>query len=145
MNIDRIAELVSYATQMYRKGETVVETLPGVTEVWLVDPVPSAPRPNQQLVDVHFAMIGVDMYKAAVCRIELYALLAVNPRFSLGPSYIEVGVLLGDQGLALGLFALGEVAGLWTLVTPERLGMAGEAADQMAGMGMIMPDGLRAP
>jgi len=65
-------------------------------------------------------------------------------RLAGGPSYIEVGGVIGDQGAAFQLFALGEVLGLWKVVTPKILGMDDATARQLAGSGMIMISGFKA-
>ena len=59
-----------------------------------------------------------------------------------GPSYIRWGYWIGDQGLALTLMGLGQAAGLWTVATPSTLGIEGERADELAGLGMVMTTGL---
>lgn len=63
-------------------------------------------------------------------------------RLLLGPSYIELGAWIGDQGLALCLMGLGEILGLWTVVTPRSLNITDEAAIQsmmVSGFIMIAP------
>lgn len=59
-------------------------------------------------------------------------------RLSGGPSYIELGGVLGDQGIALRLIGLGELVGLWKAITPATLHLEGEAAAQLAGSGFVM-------
>lgn len=59
-------------------------------------------------------------------------------RLNGGPSYIEMGAELGDQGAALLLIGLGDILDLWNAVTPAKLGMEGSMAEQMAGNGFIM-------
>lgn len=61
-----------------------------------------------------------------------------------GPSYIEIGGEIGDQGLALQLIGLGEIVGLWKAITPALMGLSGKDADEMAGSGFIMAGGLPA-
>jgi hypothetical protein len=64
-------------------------------------------------------------------------------RLREGPSYIEIGAELGDQGAALLLIGLGGLVGLWKVVTPAVFGFEGEEAKHMAGMGMVMCTGLQ--
>lgn len=53
-------------------------------------------------------------------------------------NYLELGGWIGDQGYALMLMGLGNVLGLWHLLTPvNMLGLDGEQAMKMAGMGMV--------
>lgn len=59
-------------------------------------------------------------------------------RLRQGPSYIELGGWVGDQGTALQLMGLGEILGLWEVATPARLGIEGDQAQEMMGMGFVM-------
>lgn len=60
-------------------------------------------------------------------------------RLQDGPSYIELGAWIGDQGLALALMGLGERLGLWSVVTPDTLGIDDEKlASHLMGMGFVM-------
>lgn len=51
--------------------------------------------------------------------------------------YIELGGWVGDQGVALQLMGLGEILGLWKLMTPKMLPLPKELQDKLAGMGMV--------
>lgn len=53
--------------------------------------------------------------------------------------YMEIGVWIGDQGVALTLMGLGAVLHLWKLLTPQLLmpNMPKEFHDEMAGMGLV--------
>jgi len=83
--------------------------------------------------------------EAAQCRAELRALLAFEELFARGGAdYITVGALLGSQGTAFCLFALGAALDLWDVITPALLGLAGETADQLAGQGFILVSEVRA-
>ena len=64
-------------------------------------------------------------------------------RLAGGPSYIEIGGVLGDQQEAFLLFALGKVLGLWSVITPATLGFEGPEADQLAGAGMVNMSGFK--
>lgn len=52
-------------------------------------------------------------------------------------SYIEVGAWIGSQSLALSLMGLGEILGLWPILTPKRLGLPDDLIQLMVGQGMI--------
>lgn len=98
-------------------------------------------------VDCHFVKVGVNKYLAESRKEELISLLKTYPdqeRLKGGPGYIEVGGVVGDQGDAFRLFALGEVLGFWEVVTPGRLGIKGEDAKMMAGRGGVMITGFNA-
>ncbi len=62
-----------------------------------------------------------------------------------GPSYIEMGGELGDQGIALQLIGLGAVLGLWSVASPKALGFLPEESMELAGRGFVMPAGYRDP
>jgi len=61
-----------------------------------------------------------------------------------GPSYIEMGAAIGSQQYALLLIGLGGLVGLWDVITPEKLGVIGAPADELAGSGLVMSAGLKA-
>ena len=52
-------------------------------------------------------------------------------------SYIEIGAWIGDQGYALILMGMGELLGLWKLLTPTSFGMPEELRQMMAGQGLV--------
>lgn len=52
-------------------------------------------------------------------------------------NYLETGAHMGDQGIALMTMGLGSLLGTWKLLTPAILGIDGELAQQMAGMGFV--------
>lgn len=157
MNLTRLREILSETTQEYRKGPEVIqeekELATGVslktTHVYAMPHQAQANwGPDYHAVDCHFITVGVDMPKARKAMPELLDILADYPqpeRLAGGPSYIELGAEIGSQEDALRLYALGEALGLWQIITPERMGITGEAADQLAGSGMIMIAGYTPP
>lgn len=60
-------------------------------------------------------------------------------RFLAGPSYIELGSWLGDQGDAISLIGLGAIFGFWDVASPAIVGIQGDQAQQMMGMGFLFP------
>lgn len=97
-------------------------------------------------VDCHFVVIGVHKAAAGAHKEELISILKEYPkpdRLAGGPSYIEMGGEIGDQGAAFQLFAVGEVLGLWKVITPKTLGITGPAADEVAGGGLVMISGFK--
>ena len=54
-------------------------------------------------------------------------------------TYIEVGGWLGDQEMALRLFALGELLGLWRVITPKTMfgDLNDEQIKELAGKGLV--------
>ncbi len=109
-----------------------------------IDKGPDRPAPEHS-VDVHFFWVSAkDDPKAEELRalLEIYypgGLELIKP----GPSYIVIGVQLGDQDLALRLIGLGALVGLWKVITPRAFGFEGERANEMAGLGLVMPAGLK--
>lgn len=114
----------------------------GVLEVYAMPPVSAAP--DLEKVDCEFIVVGVDKAKAEARRDDFVDLLRRYPqpdRLAAGPSYIEVGGVIGDQGAAFCLFALGQVLGLWKVITPAQFGLTGEEARRAAGSGFVMITG----
>lgn len=163
MDLDRLYEILRECTIQLRKGEVFEgsqnlvaqaeamgrgeQTTPltggGVLTIDMNPPV-SAARPDLKLIDCHFLKIGVDVKLAQARRDELTAILDQWPqpdRLAGGPSYIEVGGVIGDQGAAFQLFALGQALGLWKVITPGSLGLTGREADDAAGSGFVMISG----
>lgn len=152
MDLDRLYAILDATTSQFRKGPEVEQrTLAGhngpvdVVEVYAMPHTDDAPA-GVEKVDCEFLVIGVDKEKAESYRNELRALLRTYPeptRLAGGPSYIEVGGVLGDQAAAFRLFALGQVLGFWRVMTPRGLGFVGEEARELAGNGMIMITGFK--
>lgn len=151
---DTLTDLRDYvrdSTVLYRKGD-VVEHHDGVTHVYAMPELPDRPI---QAVDVHFMVVGFTEVLPGWDKDRLRAALLANPVGEFitmteedwrgGPSYIPVGAWIGSQDLALRLFAVGKILGLWGVVTPGALGVEpGPQADQMAGSGFVMASGLGA-
>ncbi|OGN21397.1 MAG: hypothetical protein A2915_00975 [Candidatus Yanofskybacteria bacterium RIFCSPLOWO2_01_FULL_41_34] len=165
MNLDRLYQILRETTVQLRKGEEVegdpklvdavknfkegddIDKLPGGSIHIYAMPHESQAKNGIEKVDLHFIVVGVDKAKAEQIKDELVAILKTYPqpeRLAGGPSYIEVGGEIGDQGAAFQLFALGKVLGLWDIITPEKLGFTGPEASQMAGSGFVMMSGFRA-
>jgi hypothetical protein len=145
--IDDLNEIVRLSTVMLRKGAPVTEeTKAGVrsVHVWMMPHGDEAPT-EMPRVDVHFFTVGIRPEVEALKPALLTALRGCPEpeRLADGPSYIELGGMLGDQGQALRLFGLGEYLGLWKVITPATLGIEGPDADAMAGMGMVMCSGYK--
>ncbi|MGD9879139.1 MAG: hypothetical protein AB7U95_03285 [Reyranella sp.] len=165
MNLDRLYKILSETTVQLRKGEMVhgdkhlvdaikegrdLDKEPG--GVVTIDAMPPLGligdmRGMLEPVDLEFLVIGVDKVAAERNKAELIEILKTYPqldRLAGGPSYIEVGAEIGDQGAAFQLFALGKVLGLWDVITPATMGFTGEEARQMAGSGFVMMSGFKA-
>jgi hypothetical protein len=149
MNLDRLYSILRDTTVQLRKGAEVEHERVGhvdVTHVWAM-PHESEAAPDLVKVDCALLVIGVDKTRAEAHRAALVALLNEYPepdRLAGGPSYIELGAALGDQGAAFQLFALGQVLGLWTVITPRALGFDDDASiREMARRGLVMISGYR--
>lgn len=158
MNIQRLHEIISQTTVIFRKGEVFSGTpalvaaakrgdaLKGAGTL-VIDAMPHEDEaPNElERVDLCLVTIGVDKTAAAKFKDELVALLDPEAcrelRLAEGPSYIAVGAVLDDQAAAFRLFALGKVLALWDLITPATFGAEGEQARELASAGYVMIGG----
>lgn len=115
--------------------EKGIDSMPkGVVEIFAMPSINEA-KPHLEQVDMHFIVVGVDKAKAEVYRQDIIDYAKVNIDHEM--SYIELGGIIGDQGMALCFMALGQALGLWNVLTPKTFGFEGGLADQMAGMGYI--------
>lgn len=148
MNVGALHQILDSTTRQLRKGGTVEHERIGhleVTHVYAMQHVSEA-SDRWEKVDCHFVVIGVDREAAQPIEGVLRAILSEYPqpqRLAGGPSYIEVGAAIGDQGAALQLFGLGEVLGLWKVITPSSMGITGSEADDLAGRGFVMISGYQ--
>lgn len=150
MNTERLYEILAETTIQLRKGDEIVYAKNGSSISVYAMPheseVISDDKTNIEKVDCFFKTIGVKKDVALKHREELVGILRGYPqpeRLASGPNYIEVGAEIGDQGAAFQLFALGQVLNFWKVVTPTILGMSGERAELLAGMGFIMITGFK--
>lgn len=162
MNLDKLYEILAETTAQLRNGPALQGTpemvayaeagdfeKPAPVGVLEIYDMPAASDPAFEpfeKVDLHFVTIAVDKAKAEARRGDLIDILNSWPdpeRLAGGPSYIDVGATIGDQGAAFLLFALGKVLGIWNVITPALLGATGAEADRCAGMGFIMCSGYR--
>ncbi len=148
MDLNRLYKILGETTVQLRKGEIVSKDRSGVINVVTIDAMPHADeaRADLEKVDCEFLVIGVDRKKAEEHRSDLIEIMNDYPepkRLAGGPSYIEVGGVIGDQGATFQLFALGKVLGLWNVITPTLLGFTEKEARQMAGQGFVFMSGYR--
>lgn len=143
-----LSQIIRGVTTEFRKGEEVTEiNVGGVrrVDVYAMPHESEAPE-DLERIDVHFMTVGVSKEGAERERDRLAGILNSYPNpdsLASGPSYIDVGATLGSQDAALRLFALGEVLGMWEVITPERLGFTGHEAVELAGAGMVMTSGYK--
>jgi len=158
VQIERLYTILNECSAQFRKGAEIegdpqlVEAikrgdreLPGGVASFYMMPSVTDATDNLVKVDCHFIVVGVDKDKANERRQDLIDILNEYPnpeRLKGGPSYIEVGAEVGDQGMAFKLFAVGQVLGFWDIITPARMGITGPMADQMAGQGFVMITGF---
>lgn len=141
MNLPRLYEIIRDCSAPFRKGDVVYQTAGGATVIDAVPPAGEA-RADLEIIDCHFIKVGVDRAAAERSRDELVELLKPYERLASGQSYIEVGAVIGDQGAAFQLFAIGEVLRFWKVLTPEFMGLTGADAESAAGLGLIMVSGF---
>lgn len=152
IKLHRLLQILSETAYQLRKGEKVVEHKVGNVEVIELNTLPHESVIDVgEKVDCHFIVVVVDKSTAKKYKDELLQILkdwpseawgVPVPKLEDGPSYIHVGGVLGDQGAAFQLFALGQVLGFWDVITPEKLGITGSEADELAGNGLVMIDGF---
>lgn len=150
MDLDRLYAILDDATVQLRKGEIV--TIKAATEERPLNEITIDAMPHVEagkgleIIDLELLSVGVNKAKAEQHQAELLDILSDYPepeRLAGGPSYIEVGAELGDQGKAFQLFALGKVLGLWNVITPAGMGFSGDMARTAAGQGFVMITGWR--
>lgn len=144
---EEINALIRECASMHRKGDVVTESDVGGVHVTTIDAMPPLPEDPERhtLIDVHFFVADIHGVEGETKK-RLGELLARYPepeRLAAGPSYIELGGVLGDQGQALLLLALGQACGFWDVITPETLGVSGDRANEMAGSGFVMCSGFK--
>jgi hypothetical protein len=146
MDITRLHEILNKCTIQLRKGD-VVEQTDNATHIYGMPHVSEVKDdPEIETVDMELLAIGVRKTVAENHKAGLLDLLKTYPqpdRLAAGPSYIEVGAEIGDQGAAFQLFALGKVLGFWDVITPATLGITGPEAHELAGRGMVMCSGFK--
>lgn len=151
MNTGRLYQILQETTQVYRKGDKVEERKVGnveVTEVWGYPHTSTAPVADQyKKVDMVFVDIIVDNKTAEKRKQELEKILAEYPepnRLAGGPSYIELSPNCGlEQEGGLRLMALGEVLGLWNVISGKTMKMSEEQALELARGGFLMISGYK--
>lgn len=130
MERDNLEALIAYVAAHTQRGECQCGLC--------VDKEPDRQAPKHS-VDVHFFWVST---KNEPTREELSQRLVSGypnlDRLRGGPSYIELGGVLGDQGVALQLIGLGKLVGLWDVMTPELVGVTGAEAADLAGKGFVM-------
>lgn len=147
--MQEIIDIIHECTRPYRKGEVITQEngeVASVTHVYGYPPVEDL-LSGWEPVDMVFFVVGVWPSVAAVRRPRLVELLNdpkvwPNPeRWALGPSFINIGGIIGDQELALRLMALGKVCGMWELVTPATMKAPEDMWNEVAAAGYIMTVG----
>jgi hypothetical protein len=141
VDLNRLRDILAVTTVALRKGEVV-----DGNSIYAMPSVADAPK-HLEKVDCVFIVIGVAKAKAEELKPDLIEILKTYPkpdRLAGGPSYIEVGAVLGDQGAAFQLFALGKVLGLWEIMTPATIGVTDEnEAMDLAVKGFVMISGWK--
>jgi hypothetical protein len=148
--MDPFVEHVLAATSEFRKGGEIVDEPPRggvqVRHVYMMPHISDETAEGLEHYDLHFIIVGIDHEKAVAMRDEFLDWCRNYPepeRLAGGPSYIELGAVLGSQDLALRVMALGKALGEWDLITPATFGARGVEADMLAGRGMVMISGWK--
>lgn len=104
-------------------------------------------KPGFSYADCYLFRLEVETAALEAFRPAMLALLAEYPdpdHLERGPTYHDVQVHLKDTGRAVAFFGLGQMLGLWRVVTPITAGHAEPRAAQMAAGGYILISGYRA-
>ena len=143
-NIEALNKLISETTILLRKG-AVVTRKPGVVTIQAMPHENDELPPFTTKADLVMVTVGVlpIAHERRGTLVELLKHYPYPERLAAGPSYIELGGILGDQGQALALIALGHVLKLWEAITPALFGVTGAEAQKMAGMGYVMISGFK--
>jgi hypothetical protein len=107
-------------------------------------------QPNGHTVDVYYFKVAVKPEADADTLKQLIIehkgeFNDCDPLDGMDHSYIELGAWIGDQGTALTLMGLGQLLGLWQIITPNIFPIPKELKDMLAGQGflsIIGPKGL---
>lgn len=147
MDTKRLFEILDETTAEFRTGAGYIEEEHDECVVTNIYAMPHISQADERLeqVDCHFIVVGVDKEIAEQYREELIDILKTYPqleRLAGGPSYIEVGGVMGSQEGAFRLFAVGQVLKFWDVITPKTLGFTGAEADSLAGKGYVMISGF---
>lgn len=149
MNIETIHKALMACVKTYRKQEDAIRAysvgggLVGVMEI-NTDPHEAQCPSMLTKVDVHFFIAGVDKEAALWWRPQVIEALAEDAEtLKKGPSYLTLGAVVGDQQAALMLMALGQVMGLWRVVTPAMLRVPLDMQERAAGNGYVLISGYR--
>lgn len=152
MSIADLNDFVRRVTVTYRKGEPIKREMFGSLEVITLDISPELQPDSGAVIDVHFQWVGFTEEAGSLTNEEFIEMIRqaetghfasmTLKRLAFGPSYIELGGWLGSQDQALRFLALGEYYLLWEVMTPKKLFVADDLADQMAGAGYVMNSGL---
>jgi hypothetical protein len=148
--MEELYDILNSTTVQLRKGEPIIAAEHNGINVITINAMPHVDEAEMDdtitVIDMELLAIGVDRIAAQDVKDDLIAILDAWPdpdQLASGPSFIAVGAVIGDQGLAFQLFALGEVLELWKVVTPTTMGLSGEKATAAAGLGYVMITGYR--
>jgi hypothetical protein len=147
LNLDRLYQIINECSTQVRIGDVVKQETVGPLSVTTVDAMPAESDlvDGLKVIDLVLLKVGVEPDCAAKHKEELVKLIEpLRTILEPGPSYITIGGYIGDQGTAFQLMAIGEVLGLWTVITPRLFGINEEPQlTQAAGQGLIMISGYR--
>ncbi len=102
-------------------------------------PNPEKHQPKGHTSDVHFFQVSLTNNPTKEEFLELVRKEFPHWLDGAEHNYLECGGDIGDQGVALAAFGLGDLLGAWTLLSPETVMgfLPKEDRDALAGAGMI--------
>jgi hypothetical protein len=139
-DLSRFIEAITDVTTVYRKGEVVIDEVTNGVKVTHVFGYPHEDEhaDDETMVDLFFVTIGVKPEARGRAEEFMFYLREWHsPTLPEGPSYIHTGAEIGDQELALRLFAIGQVLGFWNLMLPRSLGIEGDEERELVGGGFL--------
>jgi hypothetical protein len=149
MNMNKLYEILNSCTSLIRVGEVVTQEQAGPMNVTTIDAMPSeaeiSNKDDLAIIDCVLVKVGVNKALATTKRADfIEAIEPLRSGLEPGPSYIAIGASIGDQGAAFQFMALGEVLGLWKVITPRTLGITdAHQLRDYAGKGYVMISGYR--
>lgn len=143
MNTEELHKIINESTISLRKGPMITENNDEnirVTEIWAMPHESDPTFEKYPKIDVGLFTVAIFPVKAEENKEQLIQIMKTYPnidRLSKGPSYIEVGAVLGSQEAAFKLAALGKHLGLCNIMSPLSLGFDPESAADMIGGGFF--------
>lgn len=143
MNTTELYRILKESTVSLRKGSVIVDKDDEhihVTEIWAMPHVDDPTFTKYPKEDVGPFVVAIFPVKAEENKSKLIDIMRTYPdqdRLRKGPSYIEVGAVIGSQEAAFKLAALGKYLGLCDIMSPLSMGFDGKSSVDMITSGFF--------